>query len=84
MLYSGAYFDCGGPESQLDWERRGMYFYFSWPRDGDDKSTRVNLNYQLAADIGNDGRVLLFDHHKKIVIITLQDGRVIDLVEQNA
>lgn len=84
ILYSGAYFDCGGSEDFYDWLNRGMYFYFSWPKDGLNESTRVNVNYQLSQNMGNNASVLLFDHHKKMIIITVREGRVVDVLEQDA
>ena len=51
---------------------------------GLNESTRVNVNYQLGVDTDGHGSVLLFDHHKKMVIIQVREGRVIDVLEQDA
>lgn len=85
MLYSGAYFDGGGAEDKNDWLQRGAYYYFSWPRDGTSESTRVNVNYQFQTAIGqSEGRVLLFDHYKQLVLISVVNGMVVDVVSREA
>lgn len=84
-LYSGMYFDSGGPESEEDWRDRGPYYYYAWPRDGTSESTRVTCNYQFTPPpVANEGRVLLFDLSHKVVMITIKDGRVTDVQSQDA
>ena len=80
QMYSGAYYDTGGCESIQQYHNRGSYYYFSWPRDGTDRSTRVNVHQQFdaAADIANM-RVLLFDHSKQVARIRVQSGSVVDV-----
>ena len=84
LLYSNAYFDQGGGESLKDWIDRGMYMYFAFPKDGSSESTLVNINFQfnqaLADYIAN---LLVFDHHKKMVLVSIQNGRIVDLIEQD-
>jgi hypothetical protein len=55
QIYSGAYFDTGGAEDIKTYHDRGAYYYFSIPRDGTDRSTRVNIHQQFVstADITN-------------------------------
>jgi hypothetical protein len=84
QIYSGAYFDTGSGESLQEWHERGSYYYFSMPRDGTDRSTRVNVHQQFAAaDVANM-RVLLFDHSKQVARVRVQDGRVIDVQIEDA
>lgn len=84
QLYSGAYWDCGSAEDKLDWFQRGLYMYFSYPKDGSSESTRVNVNYQFQDAPGaNKANVLLFDHFKKMVLISIVNGRVVDVIEQD-
>ena len=80
QMYTGAYYDTGGCESIQQYHNRGSYYYFSWPRDGTDRSTRVNVHQQFdaAADIVNM-RVLLFDHSKQVARIRVQSGSVVDV-----
>jgi hypothetical protein len=84
QIYSGAFFDTGGGEDIDEYHDRGSYYYFSWPRDGTDRSTRVNVHQQFnAADVTNM-RVLLFDHAKQVARIRVQDGRVVDVQVEDA
>lgn len=83
QIYSGAYYDTGGAETLKEWQERGSTYYFSWPRDGTDRSTRVNVHFGFDGAVPN-GRVLLFDHSKKIGRIRVQDGRVIDVQVEDA
>ena len=84
QIYSGAYFDTGGAETIEEWHERGAYYYFSWPRDGTDRSTRVNVHQQFdGADVANM-RVLLFDHSKQVARVRVQDGRVVDVQVEDA
>lgn len=83
QLYSGAYYDCGGAETVEEWQERGAYYYFSWPRDGTDRSTRVHAHFGFSGAIAN-GRVLIFDHSKKIARVSVQDGRVVDVQVEDA
>lgn len=80
QIYSGAYFDTGGAETIDEYHNRGAYYYFSWPRDGTDRSTRVNVHqgFQSGADVTNM-RCLLFDHSKQVARVRVQDGRVVDI-----
>ena len=83
-IYSGAYFDTGGAETIDEWHDRGAYYYFSWPRDGTDRSTRVNVHQKFnGADVVNL-RCLLFDHSKQVARIRVQDGRVVDVQIEDA
>lgn len=85
QIYSGAYFDTGGSETIEEYHDRGAYYYFAWPRDGTDRSTRVNVHQQFNAgtDLVNM-RLLLFDHSKQIARIRVQDGRVVDVQVEDA
>ncbi len=81
QMYSGAYYNSGSPESIQEFHNRGSYYYFSWPRDGTDRSTRVSVHQQFSGlpdDVVNM-RVLLFDHSKQVARVRIQDGRVVDV-----
>lgn len=85
QIYSGAMFDTGGAESLEEWQTRGPYYYFSWPRDGTDRSTRVNVHQGFENGTKtNNMRVLLFAHSKQVARIRVQDGRVIDVQLEDA
>lgn len=84
QIYSGAYFDTGGAETLEDYHDRGAYYYFSWPKDGTDRSTRVNVHQQFnGADVTNM-RCLLFDHSRQVARIKVENGRVVDVQLEDA
>ena len=80
QIYSGAYYDTGGAETIQEFHDRGAYYYFSWPRDGTDRSTRVNVHSGFKSTTDKENlRVLLFDHSKQVARVRVQDGRVVDV-----
>jgi hypothetical protein len=87
-LYSGAYYDTGGAESIEEYHERGAYYYFSFPRDGTDRSTRVQVHSQFGNAVNDaavaNTRVLLFDHSKQVARVRVQDGRVTDVQLEDA
>ena len=85
QIYSGALFDTGGGESIQNYHDRGAYYYFAWPRDGTDRSTRVNVHqaFQGTTDTTHM-RLLLFSHSKQVARVRVQDGRVIDVQLEDA
>ena len=84
QLYSSCYFSEGGAETLTDWKNRGAYYYFNWARDGNDRSTRVQVNQQFdGANVANT-RVLLFSHYKQVCAIRISEGRVQDVTVQDA
>tara|TARA_R110000787_G_scaffold191748_2_gene303244 strand:- start:2022 stop:3722 length:1701 start_codon:yes stop_codon:yes gene_type:complete len=85
QMYTGAYFDSGGTETIEQFHERGAYYNFSIPKDGTDRSTRVNVfsGFQNTTDVANM-RVLLFDHSRQVVRVKVQDGRVTDVQMSDA
>ena len=79
QLYSGNYFDAGGAESLTDWKNRGAYYYFNWARDGNDRSTRVQVNQQFDGATTTNMRVLLFSHYKQVCAVRIAEGRIVDV-----
>ena len=82
ILYSGQYFDTGGAESIEEFHERGSYYYFSTPKDGSDRSTRVTVHVGFGnsngADLGNM-RLLLFSISKQVARIKIENSRVVDV-----
>ena len=82
LLYSGQYFDTGGAESIDEFHERGAYYYFSTPKDGSDRSTRLTVNSGFGnaagADLGNM-RLLLFSFSKQVARIKIENSRLVDL-----
>jgi hypothetical protein len=79
QVYSGAYLDTGGTESIEKYHTRGSYYYFAWPRDGTDRSTRVQVHQQFNAATTTNMRVLLFSHAKQVARVKVENGRTVDV-----
>ena len=79
LIYTGNYFNQGGNESYQDWLDRGMYFYFAWPKSGNNGSTEVSVNFKFRNSVGSNGNVLLFSFAKKIAFIKYMNGVVRDV-----
>jgi hypothetical protein len=81
-IYNEAYYDTGGAETIKEWQERGPYYMASWPRDGSDRSTRVNVHLQVDGNTNAAGfpaRILLFDHSRKVASVTVQNSQVINV-----
>lgn len=82
MIECGQFFQFA--ESIQEFRERGPFYYFLVPRDGTDKSTRVQVNQQfqdternaeLVQALGNL-RLCLFDLSRQVAVITIQGGNV--------
>jgi len=85
QMYTGAFYDTGGAETIGEWHERGAYYYSSSPRDGMSRATRVNVHTGFASgtDITNT-LLLLFDHSRQVAKIQIVDGRVVDVMCEDA
>lgn len=88
QIENGSMFDTGGAETIQDYHARGSYYYFSWAKDGTDRSTRAAIYSGFNAALLGSGDVnancLLFAHSKQVGKITLQDGMVTDVQIEEA
>jgi hypothetical protein len=82
QIQNGSYWSQGGSESLAEFQDRGQYFYQSWPRDGTDRSTRVNVHYGFNGAVV-DTNLLIFDHYKKVAQIQIQDGQVVSVMVED-
>ena len=78
LLQTNAYHSEGGAESLADFVRRGMFHFFLWPKDVDERSTQVNVNYQFETPfgVGEEHQVLLFNQWRSTFRITHKNGQV--------
>lgn len=85
QIHNGAYHDASGGENVEEFHDRGAYYHFQWPRDGTDRSTRVQVNSQFdpAANVTNM-RVLLFDHFRQVCRVQVVDGAVVSVELEDA
>lgn len=84
IIYSGGYFSAGATESFTQWLDRGIYMHWAWPKDGDARNTRAEVSFQLKADTLGKGRILMYDHYRKMLIISIRNGRIDRIIEQDA
>lgn len=85
QMNTGSYFDSGGAETIQEYHKRGSYYYFSWPKDGTDRSTRVTVHQGFTpGTVVTNFRVLLFDHSKQVCRVRVADGRVQDVQLEDA
>lgn len=85
QLYNGSFFDNAGSESKEDWIARGTYHYFSFPKDGASESTRAYVNFAFDQAItSGDATLFLFSHYKKTVAVSIVEGRITSVIEQDA
>ena len=83
-IYSGGYYDTGGAENIEEWQKRGPYYYFAWPRDSADRSTRCTVHQQFdGADVANM-RICLFDLSRQVARIRIQNSRIVDVQVEDA
>lgn len=84
LLYNGAWYD-SSQETAIEWQKRGPYLYFPWPKSGEDTSDRVYILTQFASDLTVDQvRLLVFNFYKRVATITIENSRVIDVQTLNA
>ena len=78
LLQTKGYHAEGGGESLQDFLSRGVFHYFTWPKDWDEKPVRVNVNYQFSAPFGpgEQHQILLFSQWNAAYRITHKNGRV--------
>lgn len=81
QLYNGGYYD--DPETLTDWRTRGPYYYFRFPKDGSDGSTRLNVNQSFdTADVANM-QLLVFDQFKQVASVQVAQGVVRSVTVNN-
>ena len=65
----------GGAESFKDWLQRGPYYYYSFNRDRDDRSTQVQITAQFSA-VPADAQLFLVAMYSRVSEITVEAGAV--------
>ena len=75
QLNTGSLFSEGGGESLVEYHKRGNIYYFSVPKDGLDRSTRLVVNQQFASTF-TGCRLLAYDHSYSSLHVTIQRGLV--------
>jgi len=85
---TGLWFAEGGCETYDEWLSRGPFFFFRWPRDGTNNSTRLNFfaqTKQALSGLGNTAQPYLgmFTLARKGVRVTTSGSRVLNVEVSN-
>jgi hypothetical protein len=77
------------PESLEVYRNRGMYIYHPFPKTSSSKNTRVyvQVNFSSLTDNNDDEQepfLLIFSHYKKIVKLSVVNGRIVGVLPVNA
>lgn len=89
MLYNGAIFD-SSVESWEEFRDRGMYIYVPFTKQSSDRSTvcYVKTAFNTANAKGDFDitkiSLLVFSHHKKLVLLRVIDGSVSEIFQNDA
>jgi hypothetical protein len=65
----------GGAESFGEWLQRGPYYFYSFNRDREDKSTQVQLSASFT-DMEADAQMFLVAMYSRVTEISVDDGTV--------
>lgn len=79
LLYSGRYFSSGGAETLEEFRLRGGFYYFPFPKDDSDDSTRVAIRYSFSDLTSNQANLLVFEHRKNNARVTISNSEVTDV-----
>lgn len=85
LMNTGAYHDTANSETIQQFHNRGSYYYFNFPKDSNDRSTRVTVHTGFnaeSADMANT-RLLLFSISSQVAKITIENGSVTDVDVQD-
>lgn len=74
----GALSDTGGGETVREWQDRGAYYHYFWPKDGSNSDTEVRVHYQFPSAVSN-ADCLLFAWAKKIVEVNVADDNIVSV-----
>lgn len=71
-------------EDFLTYVERGPLFLFKVPRDGLSNSQQVSVNFRFTPELVENTKFYLFAHHRKIVTVTVESGRIISAVPSDS
>jgi len=82
LLYQGNMDDAIGAETFREWLDRGYYIHWQCDKAGGNEATRVIVKHQLAQGTdSSQATLMLFEHYRNIVEVTLNDIGRIDQVK---
>jgi hypothetical protein len=84
QIHNGAFNDVGGGEALQEWQDNGSYYYFNWPKDGNDVSTRVQSSTSFSPALSTSALVLLFYKFKMLTRVSVVNGRITSIRSEQA
>ena len=82
MIDSGMVSDTGGCETMREWQERGALYHYGFVRDSMDRSTNLQLSIKYAG-IETNANVIVCAHYSRLVDITTQNGRIVNVVSSS-
>ena len=79
-----AFFDTGGMLSKEQWRDLGELYHFQWRKSGDDISTNVDVSTTYGTFLEGPHNLLLFQHFRRIIEYTVENGQVVSFLAQDA
>ena len=78
LMQMDLYHTDGGSETFGEWKQRGPFFFFRWPKDATDSSTRANLTVKFSQPFrgGQKPCVMLFNQWRSAFRIVHRNGRI--------
>lgn len=85
LIYSNG-INLSTAETLAEWRSRGLYLYWPWPKTGYGRETRcyVQTQFDSSLDFSTSPRLLLFNHYKKVCVVSIKDGTVVEVLSSNA
>ena len=83
-LYTGQYFNEGGAETLEEFLERGLYIYHPFPKTASSRNTRVYTQTEFTDLVGTNPRLLLFQHYLKVVVCSVVNGRIVNVLPIDA
>jgi len=80
---TGMIYNAGGVESFADYLKRGLFVYYEFLKDVDNKATDLQLSCNLASGLPDNTRLFVASFYHRQVAITNQNGLVVSVVAKS-
>ena len=78
QIASGMISSQGGPESFASWSKHGPLYHFNWLKDGNDRSSQLQLSIAFGGTTGieSNANVFVCAHYTKKTDIYITNGYI--------
>ena len=84
QIETGQAFSSGGCETLSDWLLNGPVYHYTFERDGEDRSTQVQLSTAFdTAGFDQNDNIFLVAHYTRTVDIEVESGYITNVTAQN-